>query len=135
MRDELQKTLRDRYPLIFRSALPPRDPCGPAPDPFPVWGFECGDGWFDLLDALALNLQHATTSAGAPQVVAVQVKQKFGVLRFYADGADDRQRAMIELAETMTGRICEVCGNKGKLVSKNGWMMTRCPAHSAGRDE
>ena len=54
------------------------------------------------MDALALNLQHATTSAGAPQVVAVQVKEKFGVLRFYADGADDRQRAMIELAETMT---------------------------------
>lgn len=54
MRDELQKSLRDRYPLIFRSVPPPRDLCGPAPDPFPVWGFECGDGWFDLLDARRL---------------------------------------------------------------------------------
>ncbi|MBN3854036.1 hypothetical protein G3N59_11660 [Paraburkholderia sp. Ac-20340] len=135
MRDELQKSLRERYPLIFGAAPGHRDPFGPVLGPFPVWGFECGDGWFDLLDALALNLQYATKSAGAPQVVAAQVKEKFGRLCFYTDGADARQRAMIELAETMSSRICEVCGNRGTLTSANGWMMTRCPAHAAGSEE
>lgn len=132
MRDDLSKFLRERYPLIFVVAPPDRDPFGPAPAPFSVWGFECGDGWFDLLDALALNLQRATESEGAPQVVAAQVKEKFGSLRFYADGADARQHSMIELAVTMSSRLCEVCGNRGKLMSRRGWMMTRCPAHTDG---
>ncbi|RQM47134.1 hypothetical protein EHZ19_15890 [Paraburkholderia bannensis] len=135
MRDELQKSLCERYPLIFRVARGHRDPFGPAPDQFSVWGFECGDGCADLLDALALSLQSATISAGAPQVAATQVKEKFGYLRFCSDGADTRQRAMIELAETMSGRICETCGNRGTLVSMSGWMLTRCPAHAAGGEE
>ncbi|PVX82414.1 hypothetical protein [Paraburkholderia unamae] len=134
MRDELQKSLRERYPLIFGAAPAHRDPFKVL-SPFQVWGFECGDGWFDLLDALALNLQYATKSTGAPQVVAAQVKEKFGCLRFYTDLADARQRAMIELAETMSGRICEECGNRGALMSTNGWLMTCCPAHAAGGEE
>lgn len=130
MHDELQKILRERYPLIFPVVRSDRDPLGPVPAAFAVWGFECGDGWFDLLDALALNLQAATKSGGAPQAVAVQVKEKFGALRFYAVGADAAQHAMIEVAETMSARLCEVCGNRGELMSRRGWMMTRCPAHS-----
>jgi hypothetical protein len=126
MRDELQKILLERYPLIFPVARPDRDPHA-APS---FWGFECGDGWFALLDALSRNLQAATESSGAPQVVAVQVKEKFGSLRFYTDVADARQRDMIEQAMSMSVRLCEVCGSPGKQISRNGWMMTRCPTHS-----
>ncbi|WP_321945355.1 hypothetical protein [Paraburkholderia sp. J10-1] len=128
MHEELQKTLRERYPRIFPFAHPNRDPHAVSS----FSGFECWDGWFDLLDALCLNLQAATDFRGSPQVVAVQVKEKFGALRFYTDVADAGQRGMIELAESMSARLCEKCGNRGELMSRKGWIMTRCPAHSGG---
>jgi hypothetical protein len=124
---ELDAKLRADYPLIF-TAEPICDPDEPAmPSPFATWGFECGDGWYDLVDALCLNLQHATKN-GAPQVVASQVKAKFGTLRFYVGGRNDEQAGMIQLAETMSARICEMCGNRGKLI-RGDWIKTRCPEH------
>lgn len=111
MSPALEQQLRERYPNIFE-----REPA-----------FECGDGWFDLIDTLCGLLQ-AVTERGGPQVVAQQVKEKFGGLRFYTAGVNDEQDEMIELAEAMSQRICDVCGNQGKVYSQ-GWVGTRCAAH------
>ncbi|MGF6447121.1 hypothetical protein [Paraburkholderia youngii] len=130
MSPELDAKLRAHYPAIF-TVDPVGDPYDldgpPVPSAFATWGFECGDGWYDLLNALCLNLQHAT-KCGASQVVAVQVKEKFGGLCFYANGPDAEQAGMIELAETMSKQLCEVCGNRGKAI-RNGGIKTRCPEH------
>ncbi len=64
-----------------------------------------------------------------PQVVAVQVKEKFGGLRFYCDGGDDFTEGLIQMAEIMSERTCEDCGNKGKLY-KQGWHKTLCETHA-----
>ncbi|WP_069268954.1 hypothetical protein [Paraburkholderia nodosa] len=128
MREELSRILRERYPLIFAVDLAVADMPDAMPSVFSLWGFECGDGWFDLIDVLCARLQLATRH-GAPQVVVRQVKEKFGTLRFNASGADERQRGMIELAEMMSGRLCETCGNPGQTI-ETGWMRTRCPVHA-----
>ena len=136
MSPELDATLRADYPLIFvcEPAFDPDEPNAPAmPSPFATWGFECGDGWYDLIDALCLNLQNATKN-GAPQVVARQVKEKLGGLRFCADGSNDEQAGMTRLAESLSVRICEVCGNRGKLL-RNGGIRTRCAEHEKTDDE
>lgn len=64
-----------------------------------------------------------------PQVVARQVKEKFGGLRFYYDGGDDEIRGMVRLAESLSYRICEECGVMNELVNRNGggWIRTTCP--------
>ncbi|WP_233808915.1 hypothetical protein [Paraburkholderia sp. HP33-1] len=130
MSPELSARLRADYPMIF-TAPPIDDPDSPdvppLPSAFEAWGFECGDGWYDLIDALCAMLQYATKN-GAPQVVARQMKEKFGGLRFAAAGHNDEQEGMIELAEYMSGRVCEVCGNRGRVL-RNGWIRTRCPDH------
>ncbi|NVH73679.1 hypothetical protein FSB08_14155 [Paraburkholderia sp. JPY432] len=130
MSPELGARLRANYPLIFtaESISDPGYPDLPAmPSAFASWGFECGDGWFDLIDALCATLQNATAN-GAPQVVATQVKEKFGVLRFYANGHNAVQEGMIELAEIISSRLCEVCGNRGRVI-RDEWIRTRCPEH------
>lgn len=71
-----------------------------------------------------LALQKA--EANLPRVV--QVKEKFGTLRFYADQVDERAQAYIDFAEHMSGRVCEVCGAPGKLGGK-GWIRTLCETH------
>lgn len=116
MRQDLDQLLCDRYPLIFDGR-----------------GCACGDGWFFLLETLAETLQRSVTHCTPPhpQVIATQVKEKFGGLRFYVDGADDYQRGMIDLAEELSTSICEKCGAPGRLLlDAHEWAVTRCPAHA-----
>jgi hypothetical protein len=101
-----------RYPAIFanRNASVMESAMG--------FGFECGDGWFELVDMLCARLQHHTDHAGGPQVVAAQVKEKFGTLRFYVDGADDVQEGLIAQAEALSERTCEYCGVLDRAPSR-----------------
>lgn len=64
-----------------------------------------------------------------PQVVVIQVKEKFGSLRFYYNGGDEYIRGLVTMAEGMSGRTCEVCGASGK-ASGSGWIRTLCSEHS-----
>jgi hypothetical protein len=65
-----------------------------------------------------------------PQIVARQVKEKLGSLRFYCDGGDSFCRGVISLAETMSCSICEECGDEGKQVSKRGYIKVLCKKHA-----
>lgn len=61
------------------------------------------------------------------QVVAVQVKEKFGGLRFYVDGASSEIYAMISFAENMSYHICEQCGTTTNVTTGGkGWISTLC---------
>lgn len=122
MSPELDARLCVRYPKIFVERQ--------VPTSCMARGFECGDGWFNLIDVLCGALQHETDRNGAPQVLAVQVKEKFGTLRFYARGANEHQLGMVSLAENMSGRICEECGRPGAIfASATGYLSTRCAEH------
>lgn len=60
--------------------------------------------------------------------VAVQVKEKFGSLRFYVYNATDEHHSLIAFAERLSARTCEVCGKPGK-INKCGWLSCRCKEH------
>lgn len=126
MKQELDKLLCERYPKIFAHRH------GDPRETLMCFGFECGDGWFDLIDCLCREIQwHLDKNAKAdtPQFVAVQIKEKFGTLRFYGDGGDDKIRNMIWFAESFSGRVCETCGSPGKRRG-GGWIYTACDAHT-----
>jgi hypothetical protein len=74
--------------------------------------------------------------AACPQVVAIQVKEKFGTLRFYYSGGDDIVRGIERMAEGMSAVMCEKCGAPGKSRS-GGWIQTLCDTHAeeAGKTE
>lgn len=90
--------------------------------PFALAGFECGDGWFYIL----LKLGAALESEGPIEVL--QVKQKLGGLRVYL-GKGDTEKAVLKAVEEAS-RICEECGDPGKIrSSKGGVLHTSCDAH------
>ena len=62
------------------------------------------------------------------QVIAEQIKEKFGTLRFYTSGGDDYTDGVIRMAEAMSGSTCETCGNPGTTGGK-GWIKTACEEH------
>lgn len=184
MNKDLDKRLCDNYPLIFAERH------GNPIDTAMCWGFECGGGWFTLIDSLCVAIQNhidatavqnkndseynemATAlkagddtlfrkhyqswidskqafdqkfveerrwdvletaqrhvTAICPQVVALQVKEKYGGLRFYYTGGDDVIEGMVSLAETLSFRTCEICGSPGK-PRRDGWVRTLCDSHA-----
>jgi len=61
-------------------------------------------------------------------VVAEQVKEKYGTLRFYYRGGDKYVSGLVTMAESMSGRTCEICGAPGR-VEQSGWLSCRCDTH------
>ena len=131
MSPELDKQLCEKYPVLFAQRN------GSPQETAMCWGFDCGDGWYDLINFLCGHIQnHIVYGRGgdAPQVVVMQVKEKFGALRFYIDGGDEYIIGLITMAESMSMRICEICGNKGK-IRNDGWITTRCDScHRVGEE-
>ena len=92
---------------------------------------ECADGWFNLLDCLCSNIQHYleynVKSEEKNKCRVLQIKEKFGGLRFYVYGADDVIRGMISFAESMSHKLCELCGNSDSDTENfRGWIRTLC---------
>lgn len=90
--------------------------------PFELFGIECGHGWRGLYGPLIKK-------AEAEGVEILQIKEKFGGLRFYVSDASDELYAAIDDAENKSFTICERCGNPGKRMSVHGWIRTRCDEH------
>lgn len=129
MSPELDKKLCEDFPKIFAQRN------GSPKETAFAFGFECGDGWYDLIAVLCCNIQaHLDYNADVPQVVAMQVKEKFGTLRFYVHGGDEYITGAISMAESMSSRICEICSDKGN-IRNDGWITTRCDScHRVGEE-
>jgi hypothetical protein len=134
MNDELDKRLCEKYPKIFRDRM------GSMQETCMCWGFDHADGWYNLIDAACINIQSHTNQKRKRepfasmtdeefdeihQPVASQVKEKFGGLRFYIDNADEYVHGIIAMAESLSYRTCEQCGNTA-IIRKGGWIKTLC---------
>jgi hypothetical protein len=127
MNEKLDELLCQRYPkMMVNREKSMMETCM-------CWGFECGDGWFNILDQLMGNIQHHIdwknkNGEVVHQVTLNQVKEKFGSLRFYYTGGDDYIDGMVTMAESMSGVTCEECGLPG-TQTQGGWIKTACAAH------
>lgn len=105
------------------------------------FGFECDDGWFDLIYQLCQDIEVAYAKLPEEKklddyndaCIAFQVKEKFGGLRFYLDSEADGVYELTSTAETKSFTICEICGEPGK-PSGRGWIKTLCEMHRDERD-
>lgn len=173
MREELDAKLVEKYPTIFKNRF------ASMQETAMCWGFECGDGWYHIINSLCANIQHhidwkrkqrvydlkraraakkgrdalikflagdGTVNnwieeradeilAGydritpyTNKVVAQQVKEKFGGLRFYYQGGDDEVSGMVRMAESWAAQTCEQCGDRGTM-RHGGWVRTLCDKH------
>lgn len=116
MKEEFEVALVKKYPELYK------DHGGDMRVTCMHWGFVCGDGWYDLIDKLSAELSPFG-------VVAAQVKEKWGGLRFYVDGTtEENDKQVYEIIgkyEKLSYKTCENCGQPGK-VRKGGWVRTLC---------
>lgn len=110
MTPELQDQLIKKYPKILSNIY-----------------LEVGNGWYNIIDNLCEWLQFNTNNNNdRPQVKAVQVKEKFGSLRFYVENASNSQFAVISFVEHLTRYICEQCGSRDNVTQEGSWIKTLC---------
>jgi hypothetical protein len=92
--------------------------------------FDCNEGWYPLIQRLIEDL----IELGWDKQI-IQVKEKFGGLRFYINtGSDEVHKRIIE-AEHESYTICEDCGEPGELRKDLGWYFTLCDAHHQQKKE
>jgi len=132
MRKELDEKLCEKYHKIFR------DRHAPMTQTAMCWGVDCDDGWYNIIDTLCYQIQSHIDWKNrnveeVSQVIAEQVKEKFGTLRFYVRGGDKYTDGLIAMAEAMSAVTCETCGNPGKFRGQ-GWYYTSCNEHAKEED-
>jgi hypothetical protein len=147
MNEELDKKLCETYPKIFK------DRHADMRNTAMCWGFSIGDGWYQLIDSLCASLQWNTDKNRYPQVIAMQVKEKWGGLRFYyytmppepleisedekklykfindrENEQDGSIRGQISMIESLSYRVCEECGvwKEDGTLNIKGWYKSYC---------
>jgi hypothetical protein len=137
MNEELQEKLYQKYPEILSGM---HDPIISNHSPIAYFGVECEDGWYSIIDSLCseitkhLKLVNEQNDSD-PDLKrrnakfickVVQIKEKFGGLRFYIDGGDDHIYKIIEKAENTSLVVCEYCGSITNVGTTSGWIRTIC---------
>ncbi len=130
MTSELEIKLVKKYPKILKDYKgDPKTTCM-------AWGISTDCGWFELLDKCMEALQYFCDSCSKDgrevQVVADQIKEKFGSLCFYysAHNANEIETHIIDsivsAAEKKSKYVCEISGEHGELCIRSGWYKTLC---------
>jgi hypothetical protein len=127
MRKELERKLVERWPRWFNTGGDIRHTAMPD-------GFTHDDGWFDILWRLCEDLEPLVAKLGQEtgcQFEVLQVKEKFGGLRFYVNcRRDEAIRQRILAAQEESFHTCEVCGKPGTL-REDSWIKTLCDVHTS----
>lgn len=89
--------------------------------------------WIQARREDMLSGQRREVPKPCEQVVAAQIKEKFGTLRFYVGGGDDHTKGAIQMAEAMSAVTCEECGAPG-VLSGRGYLRTLCDRHQRKKD-
>ena len=99
-------------------------------------GFECGNGFFPLINSLCCHIQEHIDSYNKyckdkppiEQMIFLQVKEKFSNLTIYYGGGDDYCRGLIDMTQALSYYFCEICGNGGciNVGQTKGWIQNIC---------
>ena len=123
MRQELDEKLVKKYPKIFV------DRHENIKNTAMCWGFECSDAWYFLIDNLCEHIQSYIDNnkhLNITQVVAIQVKEKYGTLRWYYHGGNEYIDGMVSHTKYLTGKICADCGSMADIGYTLGWITYLC---------
>lgn len=116
MSPEIELKLKEKYPKTFSK----------------LHYFECGDGWVFIIESIAKVIEQEIEKDGQGDnslFCACQVKEKFGGLRFYTYGHNEKIDGAIRVGESMSYHVCEECGDVGQLRKDLPWIRTLCSKH------
>jgi hypothetical protein len=133
MNETLTNKLLDDFPRLFRHQnITAMDR-----------GFECGDGWFELIYKLSQDIEAVALKGGlnpdTPEwPLCRQVTDKMGSLRFVVFAVAEHKEIYERIAELRLAalnqslQVCAECGKHGELFTDGpiGTIATLCPDHA-----
>ena len=98
------------------------------PTPFELFHVECGKGWLPLIEPLVKYIENYNKDKNDEEKIEIlQIKEKFGGLRFYTNFYTTELSDMIRSAEKESYITCECCGSKVNVGQTcSGWITTIC---------
>lgn len=139
-----------RFPILFQERSKPMN------ETCMCWGIDCPIGWYHIIEQLCTVLEFYNIDIGKKYhlaIIAEQVKEKFGTLRFYfnihhvndegvidyeteypdvriqSDYLDMLACSAIDEAEELTEKTCADCGiplDDKNTVETKGWITYIC---------
>ena len=92
--------------------------------------WELPPGWFRLFLLYCKNLKPILSENDyADKFRFTQIKEKYGRLRMYDNGAPTDGHNLESVFGVMSGCICEICGRKATYET-HGWIDVYCKEHS-----
>ena len=125
-RIELNKRLIERYPFLEKKGWNSSE----ANDFHSTWLDCMPDGWrktlgIPLCEELREELLRIDPSILSTYRVS-QVKEKLGMLRWYADGNSDQMRDILTKYKVISRFTCVVCGKINVPIFDDGWISPFC---------
>lgn len=111
--NELTEALYAEFPDLYRGHREPPEVSSMC------WGFECGDGWFQLIHDLSRELTRYLEEHPSIDLEVKQVKEKFGSLRFHVRGGDEFTAKLIDDTCQRAKHVCELTGSEGRLCAND----------------
>jgi len=91
-----------------------------------AFGCEINAGWRPIVWKLTEDIEKQLEKTPVAEFEIVQVKEKFGGLRYYTSVGNDKIFKMINNAEEKSFKTCEKCGEKGSIDARYSWILTLC---------
>jgi hypothetical protein len=117
IKDPFEKDSFELWPKLFK-----KDKC---------FDLSFGPGWNkiveDLCDKISLIINSLPENE-QEELYVVQIKEKFGGLRFYMSAYNEEIEILIKEAEKLCYNTCESCGEPGEIRDKDNawWLKVRC---------
>lgn len=95
---------------------------------------ECDSGWYSIIEDLSSELNEAAKQYAHGSITVVQIKEKFGGLRYYVNYIDGLpQEDIFEIEqiickyENLSHKTCQRCGEQGEICARTAyWVSTLC---------
>ena len=117
---EFELKIKQKYPILYKNLHNKTTSSSGYILPI-VFGVDCGEGWYDLIEYASAKLE------GLHQgIEMVQIKEKFAQLRIYVNNHTDEVEKILGFVENESSTTCEMCGAKGEIFVDQGWWKTRC---------
>lgn len=88
-----------------------------------VFGYECGDGWFNLVNSMFAELKDVKKPK---EFKIIQLKEKYAELRVYYVAGNNDIDEIISDYSAISRHTCELCGKPGRIKEIRGWFTTCC---------
>ncbi len=98
-----------------------------------LYYIECAEGWFFLIEKMSIVIERNLERLDpliAEHIYVVQIKEKFGGLRFYMNQSTPLIDGVIDLADMLSLSMCEHCGSiEATRRNIGGYIVTLCETH------